>query len=70
MPFDQGIPIGLVQDGKPPMKSLIGRRIMALLETDPEAFEREAKAYFALGYPGFTIVRFENPLFYLQDDRP
>ncbi|ASA26597.1 hypothetical protein B9T62_34490 [Paenibacillus donghaensis] len=55
---------------RPLTQSLIGPRIMALLDSDPEAFEQEAIEYFALGYPGRTIVRFDNPTFYLRDDRP
>jgi hypothetical protein len=52
------------------MQSLIGPRIMALLGADLEAFKTEATTYFFRGYPGFTIVRFDNPTFYLRDDRP
>lgn len=69
-PFQKSQSEVIFQDGRPLTKSLVGPRIMLLLDTDPAAFEQEAINYFAVGYPGLTIVRFENPTFYLRDDRP
>ncbi|ULO08911.1 hypothetical protein H1230_09120 [Paenibacillus sp. 19GGS1-52] len=68
--FNQNQPEVIFNDGRPLMQSLIGPRIMDLLGTDLEAFEQEAIDYFALGYPGFRIVRFDHPVFYLKDERP
>lgn len=70
MLFNQNLTVGLLHDDKPLMQSLIGPRIMAILDKDLEEFETEATVYFFRGYLGFSIVRFDNPTFYLRDDRP
>ncbi|WP_340398074.1 hypothetical protein NST50_15305 [Paenibacillus sp. FSL E2-0202] len=54
---------------KPMMQSMMGERIWKLMKVDHEEFKRETKAYFALGYPGFTVKRVKYPIVYLQDDR-
>ena len=51
------------------MKSMMGDRIWKLMQTDPEEFKRETRAYFALVYSGFTVKRVKYPIVYLQDDR-
>ncbi|AJS59881.1 hypothetical protein UB51_16930 [Paenibacillus sp. IHBB 10380] len=58
----------MIED-KPLMKSMMGDRIWRLMQTDPEEFKRETRAYFALGYPNFTVKRVKYPIVYLQDDR-
>jgi hypothetical protein len=55
--------------GKPLLRSMIGPRIWALFDTDPAAFKREVVAYFARGYPGWTVVKVVEPIIYLRDDR-
>ncbi|MEK4880176.1 MULTISPECIES: hypothetical protein [Paenibacillus] len=54
---------------KPMMQSMMGERIWKLMKVDQEEFKRETKAFFALGYPGFTVKRVKYPIVYLQDDR-
>ncbi|OAB40995.1 hypothetical protein PMSD_00440 [Paenibacillus macquariensis subsp. defensor] len=58
----------MIED-KPLMKSMMGQGIWKLMQTDPEEFKRETRAYFALVYPGFTVKRVKYPIVYLQDDR-
>lgn len=55
--------------GQPLLKSMMGNRIWRLMKTDRKAFIRETEAYFALGYPGWTVIRVKYPIVYLQDDR-
>ncbi|WP_188536804.1 hypothetical protein [Paenibacillus segetis] len=55
--------------GKPLLQSMMGDRIWKLMKTDPEEFKRETRAYFALTYPGCTVVRVKYPIVYLRDDR-
>ncbi|EHB50087.1 hypothetical protein PaelaDRAFT_5634 [Paenibacillus lactis 154] len=56
-------------DGKPLMRSMMGDRIWSLMQSDPEEFKRETRAYFARGYPGWTVVKVKYPIVYLRDDR-
>ena len=58
-------------DGTLLTQSGIGERIWALYETDPAAFRREVKAYFALGYPGWTArkVSYKQRIIWIRDDR-
>lgn len=54
---------------KPMMQSMMGERIWNLMKVDQEEFKRETIAYFARGYPGWTVKRVKYPIVYLQDDR-
>ncbi|HAF97512.1 hypothetical protein J2Z18_002126 [Paenibacillus lactis] len=56
-------------DGKPLMRSMMGERIWSLMQSDPEEFKRETRAYFARGYPGWTVVKVKYPIVYLRDER-
>lgn len=56
-------------DGKPLMRSMMGDRIWSLMQSDPEEFKRETRAYFARGYPGWAVVKVKYPIVYLRDDR-
>lgn len=58
----------MIED-KPLMRSMMGDRIWRLMQSDPEAFKRETRAYFARGYPGWTVVRVIYPIVFLRDDR-
>ena len=53
------------------MKSSVSDRIWELYKTDPEAFKKAVTEYFALGYPGFKVVRADpnERLIYLRDER-
>ena len=55
--------------GKPFLRSMIGNRIWALFDSDPAAFKREVREYFARGYPGWTVVRAKYPYIFLRDNR-
>jgi hypothetical protein len=55
--------------GRPLLRSGVSDRIWALLKTDRPAFRAEVKRYFALCYPGWTVVRAQYPIIYLRDDR-
>jgi hypothetical protein len=58
-------------DGVLLTQSGVGERIWALYHTDPAAFRREVKAYFALGYPGWTVrkVSYKSRIIWIRDDR-
>ncbi|WP_136604634.1 hypothetical protein [Paenibacillus dokdonensis] len=56
-------------DGKPLMRSMMGARIWRLMSSDPDEFKREAREYFARGYPGWTVVKVKYPIVFLRDDR-
>ncbi|MCI1777694.1 MULTISPECIES: hypothetical protein [Paenibacillus] len=56
-------------DGKPLMRSMMGERIWRLMSSDPDEFKRETRAYFARGYPGWTVVKVKYPIVYLRDER-
>ncbi len=51
------------------MRSGVSKQIWDLLDKDPVAFKKEVIAYFAVAYPGFTVVRAKYPDIYLRDDR-
>ncbi|MDR6880398.1 hypothetical protein J2X61_002145 [Bacillus sp. 3255] len=51
------------------MRSGVSKRIWELLDKDPDTFKKEVVAYFAVAYPGFTVVRAKFPDIYLRDDR-
>lgn len=55
--------------GRPLLRSGVSDRIWALMQTDKPAFQRAVKAYFALAYPGWTVVRAKYPDIFLRDDR-
>lgn len=59
----------MIDDQKNLLQSMMGNRIWRLMKSDPEAFQRETKAYFARAYPGWTVVRAKYPIIYLRDDR-
>ncbi|KZS45733.1 hypothetical protein AWU65_07305 [Paenibacillus glucanolyticus] len=56
-------------DNKPLMRSMMGEQIWKLMRTDPEAFKRETRDYFARGYPGWTVTKVKYPIVFLRDDR-
>lgn len=58
-----------LEGGPPLMRSGVSKRIWDLLDQDPVAFKAEVVAYFAVAYPGFTVVRAKYPDIYLRDDR-
>jgi len=55
--------------GRPLLRSGVSERIWKLRHTDPEAFKREVREYFARAYPGWTVVRAKYPDIFLRDDR-
>jgi hypothetical protein len=55
--------------GRPLLQSMISERIWALMKTDKQAFQQEVRRYFAVAYPGFTVVRAKYPHIFLRDDR-
>lgn len=56
--------------GIPLTQSNVGDRIWDLYHSDPEAFKREVRDYFARGYPGFTVVKasYKQRVIWLRDD--
>lgn len=58
----------MIED-KPLLRSMMGERIWKIMQTDPEEFKRETRAYFARGYLGWTVVRVRYPNVFLRDDR-
>lgn len=56
---------------KPLTRSGVSERIWNLALEDLDKFELEVERYFALGYPGFTPVKydFERRIVFLRDDR-
>ncbi|MDB4868276.1 MAG: hypothetical protein JWR03_2609 [Cohnella sp.] len=55
--------------GRPLLRSGISDEVWRLKDTDPESFKARVKAYFALCYPGWRVVRAQYPDIFLQDDR-
>jgi hypothetical protein len=55
--------------GRPLLRSGVSDKTWALLKTDKAAFGRELRRYFAIAYPGWTVVRAKYPIVFLQDDR-
>jgi len=57
--------------GVPLTRSGVSERIWALYNDNPEAFKREVTAYFALGYPGWTVrkANYKQRIIWLRDDR-
>lgn len=55
--------------GKAILRSMMGERIWELFDTDKAAFQRETIAYFARGYPGWTVTKVKYPIVFLRDDR-
>ncbi|XEC97015.1 hypothetical protein AB6A23_11010 [Paenibacillus tarimensis] len=57
--------------GVPLTRSGVSERIWSLYKADQEAFKREVNKYFALGYPGWTVVKasYHNRIIWLRDDR-
>lgn len=51
------------------IQSMIGDRIWKLKDTDQKEFIREVKAYFALGMPGYVVVRAKYPHIFIKKDR-
>ena len=60
-----------MHEDKPLLKSGISEAVWQLMLTDEEEFKRRVKAYFALGYPGFTVAKasYSTRTIYLRDDR-
>lgn len=54
---------------KPILRSMMGERIWRLFHTDKAAFQQETVAYFARGYPGWTVVKVKYPFVFLREDR-
>ncbi|WP_059044006.1 hypothetical protein [Paenibacillus rubinfantis] len=59
----------MIDDQGKMLQSMMCDRIWRLMKSDPEAFQRETRAYFARAYPGWTVVRVKYPIVYLRDDR-
>lgn len=55
--------------GHPMLRSMMGNRIWRLMQSDPDEFKRETRAYFARGYPGWTVLKVKYPFVFLRDDR-
>jgi hypothetical protein len=57
--------------GTPLCRSGVSERIWSLYHSDQEAFKREVRDYFALGYPGWTVkaASYKERVIWLQDDR-
>ncbi|NWL89597.1 hypothetical protein DMN77_18780 [Paenibacillus sp. 79R4] len=58
-----------MQDDKPLLRSMMGKQIWKQMRIDEEEFKRETRAYFALRYPGWTVVKVKYPFVLLRDDR-
>ncbi|WP_378106997.1 hypothetical protein [Cohnella cellulosilytica] len=73
MSHDSAGPVGPVydDDGVLLTQSGIGEQAWALYHTDPAAFRRAVKDYFALGYPGWTArkVSYKQRIVWIRDDR-
>jgi hypothetical protein len=52
---------------RPPIKSMISKRLWRLMETDPEAFKQQVKEHFALGYPRYVVDKAKYPFIYLRE---
>jgi hypothetical protein len=48
---------------------MMGNQIWKLMRDDEEKFKQETRAYFALRYPGWTVVKVKYPIVFLRDDR-
>lgn len=61
----------MIDNGKPLTQSGVSERLWAIAGDDMDEFERRVKDYFALGYPGFTVEKydFERRIIWLRDDR-
>jgi|GEM_PF-2497755 hypothetical protein len=57
--------------GAPLCRSGVSERIWALYHENPKEFKREVRDYFALGYPGWTVVKanYQYRIIWLRDDR-
>lgn len=57
--------------GVPLTRSGVGERMWDLYNSDQEAFKREVRDYFTLGYPGWTVVKanYQQRIIWLRDDR-
>lgn len=56
---------------KPLLQSTISDEVWRLAGSDLDEFEQRVKGYFALGYPGWTVIDFDfaTRTIYLRDDR-
>ncbi|ASA26338.1 hypothetical protein B9T62_15135 [Paenibacillus donghaensis] len=50
-------------------RSMISERVWALKRADEEAFKQAVREHFALGRPGFRVLRAAYPYIYIQDER-
>jgi hypothetical protein len=65
------IPPQYDEHGKPLLRSTMDGGVWEIYHSDPFEFKRKVKAYYALGYPGWTVVKanFELKAIWLRDDR-
>lgn len=58
-------------DDKPLLQSGICKEVWELYERDQAEFKKRVIAHFALGYPGWTVVKttFSTKRIWLRDDR-
>ncbi|QGQ95839.1 hypothetical protein EHS13_13605 [Paenibacillus psychroresistens] len=50
------------------LQSMIGDRIWRLRDTNQAEFINEVRRYFALGLPGYKVVRAKYPIIYLKKE--
>jgi hypothetical protein len=50
------------------IQSMIGERIWKLKDTDQARFIKEVREYFALGMPGYKVVRAKYPHIFIKKD--
>jgi hypothetical protein len=55
--------------GRPLLQSRIADHVWRIKDKDPEEFKARVKAYFALAYPGWRVVRAQYPAIFLQEER-
>lgn len=57
--------------GVPLTRSNVAERIWSLYNTDQAAFKRKVRDYFALGYPGWSVVKanYQQRIIWIRDDR-
>ena len=58
-------------DDKPLLRSSVSNELWDLLKTDPTEFKKRVQQYFAIGYPGWRVVRADpkTKTIYLRDER-
>jgi hypothetical protein len=48
------------------LQSMISERIWKIKQSDQQQFISEVRRYFALGLPGYKVVRAKYPIIYLK----